>query len=94
MTGKPHRPIYEAALSAARDSRGGRDVVPGEVLAIGDGVLTDVKGAVENGFDLLYVTAGIHAHEYAGADGPDAEGVAGFLQAHGYAPIAAIPRLT
>jgi HAD superfamily hydrolase (TIGR01459 family) len=92
IAGKPHRPIYEAALSVACDILG-RDVAPREVLAIGDGVMTDVKGAVDNGFDLLYVAAGIHAHEYIGPNGPDEERLKAFLGGHGYAPVAAMPRL-
>ena len=92
IAGKPHRPIYEAALAAAREIVG-RDVPASEILAIGDGVMTDVKGAADNGFDLLYVTAGIHAHEYAGDNGPDTEKLAVFLGSHGYSPVASIPRL-
>lgn len=92
IAGKPHRPIYEAALAAAREIVGG-DVPASEILAIGDGVMTDVKGAADNGFDLLYVTAGIHAHEYAGDNGPDTAKLAAFLGSHGYSPVASIPRL-
>lgn len=92
IAGKPHRPIYEAALAAARETVG-RDVAASEILAIGDGVMTDVKGAADNGFDLLYVTAGIHAHEYAGDNGPDTAKLEAFLGSHGYSPVASIPRL-
>lgn len=92
IAGKPHRPIYEAALAAAGDVLG-RPVQRGEVLAIGDGVLTDVKGAAAFGVDVLFVTAGIHAAEYGHPDRPDHDRVAGFLERHGYAPLAVIPRL-
>ena len=92
IAGKPHRPIYEAALSAAAEIAG-KEIAADQILAIGDGILTDVKGAVDNGFDLLYVTAGIHAHEYAGDGGPDADKLAAFLGSHGYEPVATIPRL-
>jgi HAD superfamily hydrolase (TIGR01459 family) len=44
IAGKPHRPIYEAALAAASDLLG-REVARSEALAIGDGILTDIKGA-------------------------------------------------
>ncbi|MBX9464240.1 MAG: TIGR01459 family HAD-type hydrolase [Aquamicrobium sp.] len=92
IAGKPHRPIYEAALEAAAGVLG-RDVERGEVLAIGDGMLTDVKGAVSNGFDVLYVSGGIHAAEYGGELTPDRERLAAFLEKHGYRPVAVIPRL-
>lgn len=92
IAGKPHRPIYEAALAAASGIMG-REVARSEALAIGDGVLTDVKGAADNGFDVLFVSAGIHAGEYGAAHAPDAARLAAFLEKHGYHPVAVIPRL-
>jgi HAD superfamily hydrolase (TIGR01459 family) len=92
IAGKPHRPIYEAALDAARQTLG-RDVAHEDVLAIGDGIMTDAKGAADNAIDLLYVTAGIHAAEYGEGERPDPSQLAAFLEKHGYAPVAAMPRL-
>jgi HAD superfamily hydrolase (TIGR01450 family) len=63
IAGKPHSPIYEATLAAAREARGEFDKA--RVLAIGDGMPTDVKGAVDAGLDLLYISGGIHAAGYA-----------------------------
>lgn len=93
IAGKPHRPIYDAALVAAQEVLG-REVSRSEVLAIGDGVLTDVKGAEANGVEVLYVSGGIHAREY-GDDGlqPDPARLAAFLEKHGHHPVAIIPRL-
>ncbi|RST30974.1 HAD-IIA family hydrolase [Sphingomonas ginkgonis] len=52
--GKPHAPIYDYALE-----RAGRP--PREnVLAIGDGLVTDVLGAARAGIDCVFVTGGIH----------------------------------
>ncbi|HEV2605709.1 MAG TPA: TIGR01459 family HAD-type hydrolase [Microvirga sp.] len=61
--GKPHRPVYEAALAlAARIS--GRGAVPRErVLAIGDAIRTDIAGAAAFGIDSLLVARGIHTAE-------------------------------
>jgi len=92
IAGKPHRPIYDAALKAASDVLG-RPVGRQEVLAIGDGVLTDVKGAESNGFDVLYVSAGIHVRDYGDPDAPDAALLAAFLDRHGHQPVAYIPKL-
>jgi HAD superfamily hydrolase (TIGR01459 family) len=92
IAGKPHRPIYEAALAAAGEVLG-RPVAASQALAIGDGILTDVKGAVDQGIDLLFITGGIHAREYAGAGGPDAARLDAFFGQHGYAPVAAATRL-
>ena len=63
------------------------------MLAIGDGMLTDVKGADDNGIDVLYVSGGIHASEYGDVDNPDLQALAAFLEAHGRRPVAVIPRL-
>jgi HAD superfamily hydrolase (TIGR01459 family) len=62
IAGKPHKPIYEAALAAAREVRG--DFDRARVLAIGDGMPTDVRGALSQGLDLLYISSGIHVNEY------------------------------
>jgi len=92
IAGKPHPPIYAAAARAAGELLG-RGVAAGEMLAIGDGMLTDIKGATDNGIDVLYVSAGIHAADYGDPDSPDPERLSAFLLRHGQAPVAVIPRL-
>jgi HAD superfamily hydrolase (TIGR01459 family) len=92
ISGKPHRPIYEAALKAAGEVLG-RSVGLSEVLAIGDGALTDLKGATQNDIDALYVSGGIHARDYGEALDPDPARLGAFLDKHGHAPVAVIPRL-
>jgi ribonucleotide monophosphatase NagD (HAD superfamily) len=73
--GKPHRPLYDlrsgetATARAARSLKG--DVPLSRVLAIGDSVRTDLKGAHDLGVDCLFVTAGIHAEELGHRDDPD-----------------------
>ncbi len=58
--GKPHRIIYDLALSRLRDL----GVVPDRkrVLCIGDSPATDMKGAAMQGFDGLYVGTGLQQH--------------------------------
>ncbi len=62
--GKPHPPIYDlarrklSAIGGVEDSR---------ILAIGDGINTDVSGAAGEGIDCLFVTGGL-AHDQFGAD--------------------------
>jgi HAD superfamily hydrolase (TIGR01459 family) len=92
IAGKPHRPIYEAAFQAAEEVLG-RKLEKREVLAIGDGVLTDVKGGLGNGFDVLYVSAGIHAADYGDPENPDVGQLSAFLEKHGHQPVAYIPKL-
>ncbi|WP_315920512.1 TIGR01459 family HAD-type hydrolase [Mesorhizobium sp. SP-1A] len=92
IAGKPHAPIYKVALKAACEVLGA-EVDRSQVLAIGDGVMTDVKGAADNGFGVLYVTGGIHARDYGEPMAPDPARLAAFLEKHGYSPVAVIPRL-
>lgn len=92
IAGKPHHPIYDASLAAAGKVLG-REVGVKDALAIGDGVMTDVKGAANMGIDLLFVTDGIHAAEYGENGKPDAQRVVQFLEGHGFAPVAATVRL-
>ena len=58
MAGKPYRPIYELALAEARRLRG-KPFGVAQVLAIGDGPDTDIKGAADFGLDALLVADGI-----------------------------------
>ena len=68
MAGKPHAPIYDLAIKEA-EALLGRSVDRSRVLAIGDGVITDVMGANAQGLDCLFVAAGIHGTKARGADG-------------------------
>jgi HAD superfamily hydrolase (TIGR01459 family) len=57
--GKPYAPIYDRALALAEQIRGAPIEKP-RVLAIGDGMRTDIAGAARAGLDVLFVTGGIH----------------------------------
>ncbi len=59
--GKPHRPVYEAALAMAARLRGQETIAPERVLAIGDAMRTDIAGAAAFGVASLVVVRGIHA---------------------------------
>ena len=65
--GKPHRPIYERAMTLAAGHRGHAAPLD-RVLAIGDSVRTDLTGAHGFGIDCLFVTRGIHSEEFEGID--------------------------
>ncbi|AKK19791.1 TIGR01459 family HAD-type hydrolase [Candidatus Liberibacter africanus] len=62
MIGKPHFPIYEMAFKKISTLCNSLDKK--RILAIGDGIETDIKGALQSGIDALYVSDGIHKHEY------------------------------
>jgi HAD superfamily hydrolase (TIGR01459 family) len=55
--GKPFEAIYRHALHRAGDLN------KKAVLAIGDGLRTDILGAARMGFDAVFVSGGIHAGE-------------------------------
>ena len=57
--GKPHAPIYRLALILAEHTYGA-PINKRRVLAIGDGMNTDIAGATRAGLDALLVTHGIH----------------------------------
>lgn len=86
LAGKPHPPIYETALAAA-------GAEPARVLAIGDGLPTDVRGAEAAGLDLLFVTGGIHEADFGPPDAPDPARVAARLKAEGLSAIGFLPAL-
>ena len=90
--GKPYRPIYEMALEKAT-AAAGRKVPLSRVLAIGDSVRTDAKGARDFGVDFLFVTSGIHAEELGGRDQPDGASLKAKFAASGEMPKAVMQQL-
>lgn len=80
--GKPYPTVYEPVftmLGVPRD----------RILAIGDALETDVKGAAAAGVDSLWVLGGIH-QEMIGNDAALADAEA---RSAGLSPVAAVPRL-
>lgn len=90
--GKPHPPIYDLARRrlAAMD----RSTPDERILCIGDGVHTDVRGAMGEDMDALFITGGLAAAETRTAPrpdaNPDADALATYLDAAGEAPDFAI----
>ncbi|BBE72285.1 TIGR01459 family HAD-type hydrolase [Oharaeibacter diazotrophicus] len=92
MFGKPHKPVYDIALETVAEIAG-EPIAHHDVLAIGDALPTDVKGAWGQGLPVLMVTAGIHAADFGPADAPDPAAVAKRLAIEGLEITAAVPRL-
>jgi HAD superfamily hydrolase (TIGR01459 family) len=90
--GKPYRPIYDMALDRAQAASGRRAALS-RVLAIGDSVRTDLKGARAVGVDFLFVTSGIHAEELGGRERPDAGALKNAFTAAGDMPKAVMRQL-
>jgi HAD superfamily hydrolase (TIGR01459 family) len=96
--GKPYRPIYDQALAIAQAAHGlqenGGLLDHHRVVAIGDSVRTDLKGAAAFGVDCVFVTAGIHAEELGSRDNPSTSALSDIFAAAGLFPKAVMRRLT
>jgi HAD superfamily hydrolase (TIGR01459 family) len=57
--GKPHVPIYLLAFARIAELAG-RPVAPQRMLAIGDGIRTDIRGAGAAGIASVFVASAIH----------------------------------
>lgn len=90
--GKPHAPIYRAAFARIK-GLAGAPVAPERILAVGDGLHTDMRGATDQGIDALFVTAGIHGADFGAIEAPDAALVTQRLATEKVRAVAAIPYL-
>lgn len=86
--GKPHAPIYD--LARRRLAALEVDIPDNRILAIGDGILTDVKGAMDEGIDSLFITGGLAAAETATTEQPDEAKLRAYLDREASAPTYAI----
>lgn len=79
--GKPHPPIYDLARRRIAEQIG-VEPASDEILCVGDGIATDVQGAMGEGLDALFVTGGLAAEEtQTTAAGPDPARLESFLRA-------------
>lgn len=85
--GKPHPLVYEMCFEAL----GG--IERGRILAVGDGLATDIAGARAAGLDSLLVTGGLLADAWgvAPATPPEPTRLAAACAAAGVTPTAVIP---
>jgi HAD superfamily hydrolase (TIGR01459 family) len=90
--GKPHGPIYDLALAQVAAKRGSQ-LQRHRVLAIGDGIRTDIAGAAAQNIDSLFVASAVHV-----AGGPQAglnvAAVAQLFSGQAARPIAALQQLS
>ncbi len=76
--GKPHPPIYD--LARRRLGALGQMIPDERILCIGDGVLTDVRGAMGEDLDALFISGGLAAEETGTRDHPDPDLLGAYLE--------------
>lgn len=89
--GKPHPPIYD--LARARLTEIGQLPANDRILAIGDGIATDIQGAQGEDIDSLFITGGLAAEETGTTHGPDPAKLDAFLAQGQITPTYAIGKL-
>jgi len=87
LAGKPHAPIYELARERIAALRGGK----ARLLAVGDGMATDIAGAVREGVDALFIADGIEGRRFG--NGFSAQAAARLLAGQGMEARYAAPAL-
>ena len=82
--GKPHPPIYD--LARRRLAATGKVVPDGRILAIGDGIHTDIAGAMGEDIDSLFISGGLAAAETKTRTDPDPDALSAYLEREMMAP--------
>jgi ribonucleotide monophosphatase NagD (HAD superfamily) len=89
--GKPHPPIYDLARRRLREI--GVSVPDDRILALGDGIGTDVRGGMGENLDTLFITGGLAREETGTTRQPDPARLAAFFDGGELAPSYAIGML-
>jgi HAD superfamily hydrolase (TIGR01459 family) len=89
--GKPHPPIYDLARRRLFTVAG--DISDKDILAIGDGAQTDVKGAMGEDIDSLFISGGLAAAETKTTTQPDPEALNSYLEKEMSSPTYTIGHL-
>ena len=85
--GKPYAPIYALTFKTLEKLKTG-SADTAKLLAIGDGIGTDIAGAVEAGVRSVFVASGVHVQ-----GGLDAKAIEGLFPPGAPRPIAAMTKL-
>ena len=75
--GKPHSPIYD--LARRRLAALGGNISSDRILAIGDGIQTDINGAFSEGIDSLFISGGLAKEETKTTNQPDPKALNNYL---------------
>lgn len=85
--GKPYLPIYDMAFGMIERLRE-KPVARARVLAIGDGIRTDIAGAAAAGVDSVFIASGVHV-----TDGLTGEALSQLFPDPALRPLAAMTAL-
>jgi HAD superfamily hydrolase (TIGR01459 family) len=89
--GKPHPPIYD--LARRRLAQLDVEVSADRILAVGDGIFTDIEGGMGENLDTLFITGGLARAETGTTRQPDPERLTAFLSGAQMAPTYAMGML-
>ena len=89
--GKPHPPIYDLARRRLASIGGKSDL--SRILAIGDGIHTDILGAQGEDIDSLFITGGLAAAETKTTDQPEAAALEAYIAQEMVTPTFSIGQL-
>ncbi len=87
--GKPHPPIYARARELIAEARGAA-VETSRILAIGDGIKTDIAGAAAAGLRAVFIASALH---FGDGETLDEATLARLFAGHPAPPIAALEAL-
>ncbi len=86
--GKPHPPVYD--LARQRLAQIGKLPPDSRILAVGDGILTDIRGALGEDLDSLFITGGLAREETRTVHQPDQAALDDYVAAQRLTPTYAI----
>jgi len=89
--GKPHPPIYD--LARRRLAELNSTITDTAILAIGDGIDTDVAGAMGEDIDSLFISGGLARAETKTSHQPDPEALNSYISLHKANPTYTIGQL-
>lgn len=90
--GKPYKPIYDLAFAMAREKRG-EHTPRHRIIAIGDGIRTDIAGAAAQKIDSVFVASAVHAAS-ARETGLTSTTIADLFAGNPARPVAALSKLS
>ncbi len=86
--GKPHPPVYD--LARRRLEELGVSIPDSRILAVGDGILTDIKGALGEDIDSLFITGGLAREETKTIEHPEQDALNAYVANQQITPTYAI----